>query len=170
MIAKGTLCVRGLLLPLVVLAILVRSDLAGRAQAAGISENVGIQVLPGDQIPALPRNVFKARVDYAVTDAWKVGGDMQFVGSQYFAADESNQFPKLPSYTVFNLHTSYQVTKTVQLYARADNVLDNRYATYGTFFDTTALPNFSTGNAFTDPRSLSPARPRALYAGMKITF
>jgi outer membrane receptor protein involved in Fe transport len=132
--------------------------------------NGNIQVLPGDQIPALPRNVFKARVDYAVTDAWKVGGDMQFVGSQYFAADQSNQFPKLPSYTVFNLHTSYQVTKAVQLYARADNVLDNRYATYGTFFDTTALPNFSTGNAFTDPRSLSPARPRALYAGMKITF
>jgi outer membrane receptor protein involved in Fe transport len=132
--------------------------------------NGNIQVLPGDQIPSLPRNIFKARVDYSVTDAFKVGADALFVGSQYFAGDDSNQFPKLPSYAVFNLHASYQVDKHVQLYARADNVFDNRYATYGTFFDTTALPNFATGNAFTDPRSLSPARPRALYAGMKITF
>lgn len=52
MIAKGTLCVRALLLALVVLASFARSDLAGRAQAAGISENVGIQVLPGE-IPSL---------------------------------------------------------------------------------------------------------------------
>jgi outer membrane receptor protein involved in Fe transport len=132
--------------------------------------NGNIQVLPGDQIPSLPRNIFKARVDYSVTDAFKVGADALFVGSQYFAGDDSNQFPKLPSYAVFNLHASYQVNKNVQIYARADNILDNQYATYGTFFDTTSLPNFATGNAFSDPRSLSPARPRALYAGMKITF
>jgi outer membrane receptor protein involved in Fe transport len=130
-----------------------------------------IQVLPGNQIPAVPRNRLKAGIDYAVTDALKVGGDALFVTSQYFAGDESNQFMKLPSYAVFNLHASYQVTKQIQLYARANNIFDNRYATYGTFFDTTALPNFANGGApFTDPRSLSPAQPRAIYAGMKVTF
>jgi outer membrane receptor protein involved in Fe transport len=133
--------------------------------------NGNIQILPGDQIPALPRNLVKARLDYSVTDAFKVGGDALFVGSQYFVGDESNQFPKLPSYAVFNLHASYQINKTFQIYARADNIFDNRYATYGTFFDTGALPNFANGGApFTDPRSLSPARPRALYAGLKATF
>jgi outer membrane receptor protein involved in Fe transport len=130
-----------------------------------------IQVTLGNQIPAVPRNRLKAGIDYAVTDAFRVGGDALFVTSQYFAGDESNQFMKLPAYGVFNLHASYQVTKQVQLYARANNIFDNRYATYGTFFDTTALPNFANGGApFTDPRSLSPAQPRALYAGMKVTF
>ena len=101
-------------------------------------------------------------MDYSVTDAFKVGADALFVGSQYFAGDESNQFPKLPSYAVFNLHASYQIDKNFQIYARADNIFDNHYASYGTFFDTTALPNFANGGAqFTDPRSLSPARPRA---------
>jgi outer membrane receptor protein involved in Fe transport len=133
--------------------------------------NGNIQVLPGNQIPAVPRNRLKAGIDYAVTDQFKVGGDALFVTSQYFAGDESNQFMKLPSYAVFNLHASYQVTKQIQLYARANNIFDNRYATYGTFFDTTALPNFANGGApFTDPRSLSPAQPRAIYAGMKVTF
>ena len=79
---------------------------------------------------------------------------------------------KLPSYAVFNLHASYQSRQEqIQIYARANNIFDNRYATYGTFFDTTALPNFANGGApFTDPRSLSPAQPRAFYTGMKVTF
>ena len=130
-----------------------------------------IQITPGNQIPAVPRNRLKANVDYAVTDAFKVGGDAIFVGSQYFVGDGSNQFIQLPSYAVFNLHTSYQINKNFQIYARADNIFDNRYATYGTFFDTGALPNFANGGAaFTDPRSLSPARPRAFYTGLKVTF
>ncbi|WP_027574595.1 TonB-dependent receptor [Bradyrhizobium sp. WSM1743] len=130
-----------------------------------------IQVRPGNQIPAIPRHRVKVGVDYAVTDVWKVGGNALFVSSQYLVGDESNQFAKLPSYTVFNLHTSYQVTKNIQLYGRVDNVFDKRYATYGQFFDRDALPNFANGgNDFIDPRSLSPARPRAFYAGMRVTF
>jgi outer membrane receptor protein involved in Fe transport len=133
--------------------------------------NGNVQILPGNVIPAIPRNRIKASLDYWVTDKLKVGGDAVWVSSQYFVGDESNQFPQLPSYAVFNLHTSYQINKTFQVYARVDNVLDNRYATYGTFFDTGAIPNFANGGApFTDPRSLSPARPRAFYTGMKVTF
>lgn len=130
-----------------------------------------VQILPGNRIPAIPRNRIKAGIDYSVTDAFKVGGDALFVSSQYFVGDDSNQAQKLPSYAVFNLHASYQINKTFQLYARADNIFDNRYATYGTFFDTTAIPNFANGGApFSDPRSISPARPRAFYAGLRTTF
>ncbi len=133
--------------------------------------NGNIQIVPGNQIPAIPRHRVKAGIDYAITDAIKVGGDALFVSSQYLVGDESNQAQKLPSYAVFNVHASYQINKTFQIYSRVDNVFDNRYATYGTFFDTTALPNFANGGApFTDARSLSPARPRAFYAGLKATF
>jgi outer membrane receptor protein involved in Fe transport len=130
-----------------------------------------IQIVPGNQIPAIPRHRVKAGIDYAITDAIKLGGDVLFVSSQYLVGDESNQAPKLPSYAVLNVHASYQIDKTFQVYGRVDNVFDNRYATYGTFFNTTALPNFANGGApFTDARSLSPARPRAFYAGLKATF
>lgn len=133
--------------------------------------NGNIQVMPGNRIPAIPRNRLKAGIDYAVTDELKVGGDVLYVSSQYFVGDESNQFMRLPSYAVANLHASYQLTKNVQIYARANNIFNNLYASYGTFFDTGALPNFANGGApFTDPRSLSPAQPRAFYTGIKITF
>jgi len=130
-----------------------------------------VQILPGDRIPAIPRNRIKAGIDYSFTDAFRAGGDALFVGSQYFVGDESNQAQRLPSYAVFNLHASYQINKTFQIYARADNIFDNRYATYGRFFNTGAVPNFANGGApFTDARSVSPARPRAFYAGLRTTF
>jgi outer membrane receptor protein involved in Fe transport len=133
--------------------------------------NGNVQVSPGNIIPAIPRHRIKAGFDYSITDAFKVGGDALFVSSQYLVGDESNQAPQLPSYAVFNIHASYQVDKTYQLYGRIDNIFDNRYATYGTFFNTTAVPNFANGGAaFTDARSFSPARPRAFYAGVKATF
>jgi outer membrane receptor protein involved in Fe transport len=130
-----------------------------------------VQILPGNRIPAIPRNRIKAGFDYSVTDAFKVGADALFVSTQYFVGDESNQAQRLPSYAVLNLHASSQINKTFQIYARADNVFDNRYATYGRFFNTGAVPNFANGDApFTDPRSVSPARPRAFYAGLRATF
>ncbi len=76
--------------------------------------NGNVQILPGNQIPAIPRNRIKAGIDYSLTDAFKVGGDALFVSSQYFVGDESNQAPRLPSYAVFNLHASYQINKTFQ--------------------------------------------------------
>lgn len=141
--------------------------------------NGQVQISPGNRIPATPRNRIKAGFDYSLTDAFKVGGDALFVSDQYFVGDGSNQAPRLPSYTVFSAHASYQVDKTFQIYGRVDNIFDNRYATYGTFFDTGAVPNFTAGPtanfanggaSFADARSLSPARPRAFYVGLKATF
>ena len=41
-----------------------------------------VQILPGNRIPAIPRNRIKAGIDYSVTDAFKVGGDALFVDGQ----------------------------------------------------------------------------------------
>ena len=136
-----------------------------------VDANGNIQVSPGNIIPAIPRHRIKAGFDYAVTDAFKIGGDALWVSNQYLVGDASNQYPQLPSYAVFNVHASYQLDKTYQIYGRIDNLFDNRYYTYGGFFDTTEVPNFASGGSqFANPQSLSPARPRAFYAGLKATF
>ncbi len=133
--------------------------------------NGNIYVKPGDQIPMIAHHNIKLTTEYDVTDKFKIGGDVNIVGPQYYAGDASNQFSQLPAYWVADLDASYQVTKNVQLYAKLDNVFDNHYYTYGTFFDTSSVPNYANGgNPFTDPRSLSPAKPQALYVGMKATF
>ena len=118
----------------------MRLTLNSRSPFADADGN--IQVVPGNRIPSIPRNRVKFGIDYSITDAFKVGGDALFVASQYFAGDESNQAARLPGYSVFNVHASYQINKTFQLYGRVDNILDNRYSTYGTFFDTERRTEF----------------------------
>ncbi|MFL6838762.1 MAG: TonB-dependent receptor, partial [Bradyrhizobium sp.] len=46
--------------------------------------NGNVQILPGNQIPAVPHHRIKAGFDYSITDALKVGADALFVSSQYF--------------------------------------------------------------------------------------
>ena len=143
-------------------------QLASNSPAADANGN--IQVSPGNVIPAIPNQRIKVGFDYAATDKFKFGADVVYMSSQYFVGDESNQEPQLPGYAVVNLHASYQINQTYQIYGRVDNVFNNHYATYGTFFDTGQLPNFNTGNAFTNPNALNIARPLAAYVGMKATF
>jgi iron complex outermembrane receptor protein len=128
--------------------------------------NGNILVVPGDRLPSIPRNRFKIGAEYAVTDKFKIGADAVFVGSSYLRGDETNVLPVVPAYQVVNLHASYQIDKHVQVYALAENLLNQHYTTFGTLFDTQAIAFLP----FTDPRTVSPAAPLGLYAGFKAKF
>ncbi len=128
--------------------------------------NGNIAVVPGNHLPSIPRNRVKLSIDYALTDKWKVGADASFVGSSYLRGDEINALPQIPAYQVVNLRTSYQLDKNVQIYGIVENLFDRRYATFGTLFDTQAI-GFLPLN---DPRTLSPAAPLSVYAGVKTKF
>ncbi|MEA2841376.1 MAG: iron complex outerrane recepter protein [Methylobacteriaceae bacterium] len=128
--------------------------------------NGNINVVPGDRLPSIPRNRIKVGCDYFLTDKWKVGADASFVGSSYLRGDEINLLPKIPAYQVVNLRTSYQIDKNVQVYGIVENLLDRRYATFGTLFDTQAIGFLP----FTDPRTVSPAQPFSAYVGVKAKF
>ena len=104
-----------------------------------------VNVKPGDHIPGIPANRFKAGVEYAVTDAWKVGGDLNVVGSQYLVHDDTNQSPKVPAYAVLNLHTSYQVTPNIEVFGLINNVLNQHYYLGGTFFQTGGFASANPG-------------------------
>jgi iron complex outermembrane receptor protein len=141
--------------------------------AAADPDNPLIFVKPGDHIPGIPAHRFKAGVEYAVTDAWKVGADLNVVGSQFLIHDDTNQNPKVPAYAVLNLHTSYQVTPNIEVFGLINNALNQHYYVAGTFFDTSGFtsagsaPNFL---ALNDPRTFLPGMPFAAYAGVKAKF
>lgn len=122
-----------------------------------------ITVTPGNVIPSIPAHRVKAGFDYAVFDNWKVGADLIGVSGQYLRGDESNLNPMLPGYWVLNLHTTYQLSKQVEVFALVQNLTDQRYYTFGTFFATNDIPFLN----FTDPRTLGPSMPRAVYVGLR---
>ena len=135
-----------------------------------------IQVNPGDRLPGVPRHRFKAGFDYWLTSQWKFGADLIAASDQVFFGDESNQNAPLPGYTTVNLHTSYDVTKNIQIYGLVDNVFDAHYGLFGNFFslgdaNNAARADPSTGaNFFSDPRTITPAAPVAAYGGIKVKF
>ncbi|HXW71052.1 MAG TPA: TonB-dependent receptor [Methylocella sp.] len=134
--------------------------------------NGDIFVHPGDHIPGIPRQQLKVGGDYQFTPQFKAGFDVLLVGSQYYVGDDSNQNPQLPMYWVANLHASYQLDKNVQFFGLINNLFNNHYLVYGTFFDQTTDARFAGNpvNFAADPRTITPAQPIALYGGVKVTF
>jgi iron complex outermembrane recepter protein len=134
-----------------------------------------VNVKPGDHIPGISPVRFKAGLEYGVTDAWKVGGDLNVIGSQYLVHDDTNQSPQVPAYAVLNLHTSYQVAPNFEVFALVNNVLDQHYYLGGTFFQTGGFASTTRGVSnllatLTDPRTFVPGMPLAAYAGVKVRF
>ena len=92
-----------------------------------------IAVNPGDHIPAVPEHRFKAGAEYNITDAWKFGADLNAIGSQYLIHDDSNQNPQVPAYWVVNAHTSYKISKNIEVFGLVNNLINQHYYAAGTF-------------------------------------
>jgi len=146
---------------------------SGFVEAAGSNPqadaNGNITIRPGDRMPGVPANLVKLGVEYKVTDAWTVGTTLVAQSGTYLFGDEANLNPRLPSYYVLNLNTSYQVTPNLQLFGLVQNLTNEKYYTYGTFSPTTSVFLAQAPNA-TNPRSYSPAAPIGGFAGMRVTF
>lgn len=142
---------------------------------------------PGDRLPGIPRHRFKAGFEYWLTPKWKFGADLIATSSQplypndvseELEEDDEDFIKKLAGYTRVDLHTSYDITESVQVYGLVKNVFDKKYGLYGTFFEADEVPDLDNplpgpggGFAnFNDPRTISPAMPFAAYGGVKIKF
>lgn len=133
------------------------------AQAFG---NGSIMVTPGANLSSVAPHRFKAGADYAVTPQWRVGGDVQYTAGSFIRGDEINVGGRLPSYTMLNLRTSYQITPNLQVYGLFENVTNTRARTFGSWFDTNDIAFLSYNN----PRMVSLGPPTGLYGGIKFTY
>jgi iron complex outermembrane recepter protein len=129
--------------------------------------NGNIPITNGTQIAGIPKSTVKVGVDYAVTPNWKVGADMVAASGQVIFGNENNAVPQVPGYAVFGLHTSYQYNKQVQIFGYVQNIFDQRYFTAGGLVQT---GEFMTGPSITNPQSFGPAKPVAIYGGIRITL
>jgi outer membrane receptor protein involved in Fe transport len=63
-----------------------------------------------------------------------------------------------------DLRIGWQVTPALSLFARAKNVFDSRFATFGALGSPAAV----LGPGFTDPRFEGPGAPRAAWVGLDL--
>ena len=128
-----------------------------------------LNVPRGARLPGIPESQAKLGVQVQATPAWSVGATAIAASGAYLFGDNANLTPKLPAYFVLNLNTSYQLTRTVQLFGLAQNVADQRYYTYGTFSPTSSVALAQAPNA-SNPRSYSLAAPVGGFGGVRVTF
>jgi len=120
-----------------------------------------ILVEAGKRLPGLPEDTLKLGADYALTQAFTVGGDILYNGAQYLRGDEANLLPPLGGFTIMNLRASWRIGGHFSTYVRLQNIFDRRYTDFGVIGNpTTVLPQF------TDPRLISPGAPRAGWIGV----
>jgi len=136
--------------------------------------NGNIVVKPGDHLPGIPANTVKLQLDYAATVKWKVGANLTWRGSIYAQGDENNQDVngKIAGYLLIDLDTSYQVTKQLQVFANITNLLDKRYASFGTLGE-----NFFNGPNHTfdganpsNEQFVGPGAPRGFWVGLRYAW
>lgn len=138
--------------------------------------NGDIHVVAGDHLPGIPAQRLKLGADYSVSTNWSIGASVVHVGSQFYHADESNQNPALPGYTVASLRSSYRIHRQVELFANVQNLFGVHYASYGLFGDPTGVgaPGIPADAASNDPRVdnrfQNPAAPRSVFGGVRVTF
>jgi len=98
-----------------------------------------IQVLPGDQIPQMPRNILKAYAEYQPASKISIDLDFDAVGRSFARGNENNLAKPdgvyylgqgfSPGYGVVDLGAHYQVQKHLQVFLQINNLLDHRYYT-----------------------------------------
>jgi iron complex outermembrane receptor protein len=126
-----------------------------------------IYVRPGDQLPMNPNHRLTLSADFDVTAAWSLGADLRWQSGQYLVGDESNQEARLPGFVTVNLRTAYQIGPRLELFGEIENLFDQRYYTFGTFTQLGGLP---PNVNLTNPRTYSPAAPRAFTIGARVRF
>ncbi|HEY6923298.1 MAG TPA: TonB-dependent receptor [Steroidobacteraceae bacterium] len=140
-------------------------------------ENGVIRVMPGDRIAATPRHVLKIRADWEVTSRLSVGANLLTSAGSYARGDENNHDVngQLPGYTVINLDGHFLFSKSFEMFARVNNVLDRRYANFAVVGQ-----NFFTGPGRTfgpavgvDPvneQFRGPGAPIGAWIGVRYSF
>jgi outer membrane receptor protein involved in Fe transport len=143
------------------------TESAGSNPAADANGNITVR--PGDALPGIPRTLLKFSLDADITPSWHAGADGQLQSGQFLFGDEANLTPKLPGFFVMNLHSTYDITPRLQLFASAQNVLDRRYYSFGTFSPTSAVFLAQAPTA-TNPRSYTLAAPLGFFGGVRVRF
>ena len=103
----------------------------------GMEGNITVQ--PGNRIPLLPGNIFKAYAEYQPTSKLSFDLDFNAVGRSFARGNENNSHQPdgvyylgpgfSPGYGVVSLSGRYQINKRVQLFAQVNNLLNHRYYT-----------------------------------------
>lgn len=128
--------------------------------------NGAIAVPAGARLPSLPAHLAKLDLAWVSGFGLSCGADIIANGSQVLRGDEANRLAPLPGYAIVNLRASYRLAPPVAVFARADNLLDTSYATFGVLGNAAEV----LGDGYGSRRFIGPGAPRAAWLGVDVRY
>lgn len=151
-----------------------------------------IEIAKGDRIPLIPRNIFKASLDWDPIRQLSLSLDMIAVSGSLARGNENNRHRPdgqyylgegfTRGYAVVNAGAEVRLSRSITLYAQIDNLFDAQYATAAQLSRT----GFDAGGAFvarpfsapivSGERPLisstfyAPGAPRSIETGVRLRF
>jgi outer membrane receptor protein involved in Fe transport len=141
---------------------------------ASANEAGDIVVPVGAQVPGLPRQTLKLRVEGDLTATWQAGAHLLLNGPSWARGNENNADPsgRVAGYGIVNLDTSWHPRHGVELFLRVDNVFDRHYANFGILGENVfANPSrtFDPANSVSET-FLGQGTPRGAWAGVRLSW
>ncbi|HEX5108660.1 MAG TPA: TonB-dependent receptor, partial [Vicinamibacterales bacterium] len=149
-----------------------------------------IEIVPGDRIPLIPRQLFKAYAEIALGSNLSVDVDLLTVAGSLARGNENDRHEpdgtyylgpgSVPGYTIVNLGAGYQLTSWLQVVAQVTNLFDRKYYTAGQlgpfgFTDTgdfiaRPLPPINGEFPVRQATFYAPGAPARMWVGTKFEF
>jgi len=139
-----------------------------------------IGIAPGTRIAGLPRHTVKLHANWRATPKIVVGGTLTSTSSLVTQGNEVVFFgegaatekvnAKVRGHTLLHLHGNYEAQKGLDYFVRINNVLNQRFETYGMMAESVFAANGTAAAASTINRFVAPGAPRALMLGVRYKF
>ncbi|OVE77521.1 hypothetical protein BVX99_02460, partial [bacterium F16] len=87
----------------------------------------------GNRIPLVPEHKVALGAEWQFLTAFRVNADVIYTSEMYQGGDNANTNEKMDQYTVVDLGTAYSCNilgKTAEIYAKVNNVFDERYTDF----------------------------------------
>ena len=145
------------------------------------TSNVGsvISVKKDDYLPNIPKHHLKIRTEYQFNPEFSLGATLSAFTKSYMMGNENQGHDssgglqgEIPGYAILNLDSEYNFFKGWKLYAKAINVLDQRYYTGGRLAESQVDPvtRLHSGDEALGVASLLPGSPQAAWIGLRHEF
>jgi outer membrane receptor protein involved in Fe transport len=122
-------------------------------------------VASGASIPGIPQHQANLGLDYSFSDRFEIGADVVVRSGVYLRGDEANLLDRTDGYSILNLRAAWNIGDNLILFARVENVFEEKYETFGLLGEPGEV--FAE---FTDPRFLGVGPPRGAWVGARVKW
>ena len=99
---------------------------------------------------------------------WTVSLESILSSSRFLLGDQGNDQEPIAGYGILNLRSSYPINDRLEVFASVNNLLNQRYATFGVLAELEL--DLEEAPGIEGSRFVGPGAPRGLWGGLRVRF